>query len=180
MPLHVQLEALLFYKAAPQKKTALQKLFGVGETELAESTQTLRARLNSGALRLIETDTELQLATAPELAPFIETIRKQELKADIGKAGAETLAIILYKGNASRSEIDSIRGVNSAFILRTLMSRGLIERAHQERGGGYRFHATTELLAHLGVSERHELTDFATVMNALERFEAETADTTSV
>lgn len=171
MPLHVQLEALLFYKAAPQKKASVRKLLGVGEAEFAEAVGTLRERLTAGATRLIETDSELQLATAPELSPLIEGLRKQELKADIGKAGAETLAIICYKGSASRAEIDNIRGVNSSFILRTLQTRGLIERQSSEQGSGYRFAPTTELLAHLGVTHRHELTDFAAVMNTLEAYE---------
>ena len=180
MPLHVQLEALLFYKAAPQKRAVLGKLLGVSPEELAAAIETLRSRLEAGATRLIVTEAEIELATAPELAPFIETVRKQELKADIGKAGAETLAIICYKGAASRAEIDGIRGVNSAYILRTLQARGLVERSSGERGSTQRFAATPALLAHLGVTHRHELTDFAQVMDKLDSFAAVAESTPTV
>ena len=68
------------------------KLFGVVEGDLQNALQILSERLKTGATRLIETEEEIQLVTASELAPIIEAMRKNELKADIGKAGAETLA----------------------------------------------------------------------------------------
>lgn len=174
MPLDILLEGLLFYKAAPITKASIQKQFSVTDEELAVSLTAIRARLESGALRLLETESEIQLVTAPELAPFIESVRKAELKKDIGKAGAETLAIILYKGKVSRAEIDRIRGVNSSFILRALMVRGLITRSGGE-GGSHLYAGTTELLAHLGASRKEELVDFARITDALEAFSAETA-----
>jgi chromosome segregation and condensation protein ScpB len=97
MTLDIQIEALLFYKATPQKKTNICKLFSVTEEVLSESLEKLKFRLQNGATRLIETDTEIQMVTAPELAEFVESLRKQELSSDIGKAGAETLSIILYR-----------------------------------------------------------------------------------
>ncbi len=170
MPIDILIEGLLFYKSAPQKKTSVLKLFGITTEELAAAIATLRDRLRAGATRLIETDTEIQLVTAPELAPIIEALRKNELKADIGKAGAETLAIILYQGPISRADIDRVRGVNSSFILRNLQVRGLVERTASEQGSGYRYHITPALLAHLGVTHKHELPEFARFANALEKF----------
>lgn len=170
MPLDTLLEGLLFYRAIPLKKSAILKQFAVDESGLEAAIAALQARLEKGALRLIETKTEIQLVTAPALAPFIEDLRKQDMKKDIGKAGAETLAVILYRGVVTRSEIDQIRGVNSSFILRNLMVRGLIERQPTKRGGGYEFSITPELLAHLGVAKQQELTDFARITDALETF----------
>lgn len=175
LPLETQLEGLLFYKGTPQTKKELAKVLGVGDEELAVALDSLRSRLSSGAsaLRLLETDTELQLVTAPELDTLIETVRRDEMKRDIGKAGAETLAIILYKGPITRPEIDRIRGVNSAFILRNLLVRGLIERTMS--GKTYQFDITPALLAHLGISRKHDLPDYATILDQLEQFEAELA-----
>jgi len=175
MPLDILLEGLLFYRAAPLKKQALIKQFAIDNTGLQVAISALKARLETGALRIIETDTEIQLVTAPALAPFIEDIRKQDVKSDIGKAGAETIAIILYRGTVSRSEIDQIRGVNSSFILRNLLVRGLIERVPAEKNGRYVFRITPDLLAHLGVSSTQELTDFARITDALEVFLTEKA-----
>jgi segregation and condensation protein B len=169
MPLDILIEGLLFYKSQPLKKAYLAKQFGVSETDLQTTLDTLRTRLEAGATRLLETDNEVELVTAPALASFIEELRKQDIKSDIGKAGAETLAIILYRGPISRSEIDKIRGVNSSFILRNLLIRGLIERG-EKKGSGYLFSITPSLLSHLGTPRKEELTDFARITDAIENF----------
>lgn len=173
MPLDVLIEALLFYKAAPQSKQKLIKLFAVPEEEFTEAIITLKNRLGVGATRLIETEKEIQLATAPELSEFIESLRKQDLTGDIGKAGAETLAIILYREPIPRVEIDRIRGVNSSFILRNLLMRGLIIR-ESITGHGYQFRISPSLLQHLGVTNKRELPQFTEFMNAIDTFDTTT------
>lgn len=170
MPLDILIEGLLFYRGTPLKKYALCKEFSVDEDGLSAAISALSTRLETGALRLIDTENDIQLVTAPSLAPFIEQIKKADLKKDIGKAGAETLAIILYRKSVTRSEIDYIRGVNSSFILRNLMTRGLVERQPAGKGSGYTFSITPELLAYLGVTSTQELTDFAHITDALENF----------
>jgi segregation and condensation protein B len=179
MPIDILIEGLLFYKSAPQKKQTVMKLFGISAEELTAALATLHERLNQGATRLVETSDEIQLVTAPELAPVIEAMRKNELKADIGKAGAETLAIILYQEPISRSAIDRIRGVNSSFILRNLQIRGLVERISSKSGSGYEFIITPTLLAHLGIEHKQALPDFARIADTLENF-AVTADETTL
>lgn len=170
MNLDVLLEALLFYKAVPQNKQKLMKLFAVSEANFAQALETLARRLETGAVRLVETETEIQLATAPELAEFIESLRKQDLAGDIGKAGAETLAIILYREPITRTEIDRIRGVNSAFILRNLLMRGLITR-ESITGNGYHFRVSPSLLQFLGVTDKRSLPQFAQFMEAIDAFD---------
>lgn len=172
MPLDVLVEGLLFYKSAPQKISSLKKLFAVGDEEWNSALEILKNRLSHGATRLIETDSEIQLVTAPELSEFIETLQKSDLKGEIGKAGAETLAIILYREPITRTEIDKIRGVNSSFILRNLLIKGLIVR--EASGNGYQFKITPELLQHLGVTNKQSLPRFADFMNAIDTFNNET------
>ncbi len=170
MPIDVLIEGFLFYKSSPQKKALLLKLFGVSADELKLAISKLQARLQNGATRLVETETDIQLTTSPELAPIIEALRKNDLKVDIGKAGAETLAIILYQEPITRAEIDRIRGVNSSFILRNLLVRGLVERNASKERGGYVFSISPELLNHLGLTHKHELPDFGQIKTALENF----------
>lgn len=174
MPLDVLIEGFLFYKSSPQKKATLIKLFDISEGDYAEALSVLRARLEDGATRLIETDNEIQLVLRSEMSPVIEAMRKNELKNDIGKAGAETLAIILYRGPVSRYDIDQIRGVNSSFILRNLLIRGLVDRVFDKKHGTYKFSVTSSLLAHLGVTTKTELPDFAKVNDSLDSFMTET------
>jgi segregation and condensation protein B len=170
MPLDILIEGLLFYRSTPQKKSALEKMYDVSTEDFRGALDALKARLSTGATRLLETETDIELVTAPELAPYIEALRKGDIKSDIGKAGAETLAIILYRNPITRSEIDRIRGVNSSFILRNLLIRGLIERSQTKQGSGYTFGISASLLAHLGVTDARSLTDFARITDALETF----------
>ena len=172
MPLDVLVEAVLFYKASPQKITTLKKLFEVSNEEWMKGIDRLEKRLENSALRLVQTDKEILLTTAPELAEFVEAMRKDELGNDIGKAGAETLAIILYRGPVARGEIDRIRGVNSAFILRNLLTRGLITR--QALKNSHQFVVAPELLQQLGISKKEALPEYKTFMDALDAFEEET------
>lgn len=170
MNLDLLIEAVLFFKSVPQNKKRLMSFFNVTEADFARALQTLKDRLATGAIRLIETEIEIQLVTAPELSDFIESLRKRDLVGDIGKAGAETLAIILYREPISRAEIDRIRGVNSSFILRNLMTRGLIAR-ESITGNGYKFRITPALLQHLGVTDKRSLPNYSEFMNTIDNFD---------
>lgn len=170
-----QLEAILFYKAQPVTKRELCKVLEVDETTLTSAAQALSERLNTGATRLLESDTELTLVTASEHDALIEQLRRDELKRDIGKAGAETLAIVLYRGPVTRGEIDRIRGVNSAYILRNLMTRGLVEKGSNPKRVEYQI--TSDLLAHLGITSKQQLPQYEDILNQLNVFE-EVAETT--
>lgn len=152
------LEAVLFAEGGPLSKKRLATLLGVSESALSEAAAELHQSLVGRGLALFETPGELELRTAPSASSVIEKLREGELTRDLGKAGQETLAIILYQGGASRSEIDWIRGVNSGQTIRSLMLRGLVNRiddpADKRR---FRYEATTEALAHLGVSRIEDL-----------------------
>jgi len=170
MPPDVAIEGLLFYKSTPQKRDFVIHQLGLTPEQLDSALIRLRERLSSGALRLVETSDSLALMTAPELATLVENLRRDELKADIGKAGIETLAIVMYREPISRAEIDRIRGVNSSFSLRALLVRGLIDRKTGP-GGTHLFSATPALYAHLGITHKHELPNFSAYLTALESFE---------
>lgn len=168
MQLDILIEGFLFYTASPQSKKKVMEIFACDEPELNKALEALQSRLQAGAIRLLQTDTDISLVTAPELSEFISSVRKGELSQDIGKAGAETLAIILYREPVTRGEIDRIRGVNSAFILRNLMTRGLIERKAVKNT--HEFSISPSLLQHLGVTHKHELPQFGTFMDKIDGF----------
>ena len=173
-PTEKKLEALLFYKSAPMKHKDLCEMLEITPEQLGEATDKLTARLEHSAITLIRTDTETTLATKQELAPFIEQIKRSDMKKDIGKAGAETLAIVLYRGPISRGEIDRIRGVNSGYILRNLSTRALVERTDNKKRVEYQI--TTSLLQHLGVSRKQDLPGFNETMSLLQDYETSLAE----
>jgi segregation and condensation protein B len=109
------------------------------------------------------------LGVAPELAPIIESIRKEELVKDLSKASLDTLSIILYKNGVSRSEIDYIRGVNSSFIIRNLLVRGLIEKVIDEKDTRRNLYRPSfDALSYMGVTSVENLPNFENVRNELD------------
>ena len=166
-----QLEAILFFKGEPVKIRELSNILKISEKSIEQALGSLKEHLRGRGICLMEKDNSVMLGTAVELSKLIEHIRKAELSKDVGRAGLETLSIILYKSPIARSEIDYIRGVNSTFILRALLVRGLVERVHNPSDTrSFLYKPTFELLSFLGISSTSELPNFDTAKNELKSF----------
>jgi len=165
-----QVEALLFYKGEPMRISVLAKTLNRPEEAVRGALQQLQANLTNHGIALVMEGEYAGLATSPESTQLIEAVRKEELEGPLGKAGLETLAIVIYHGPLSKADIEYIRGVNSSSILRSLTMRGLIEKIdnpNDRRSVLYR--PTPELPAHLGISSTAEAPEFETVKNAIKK-----------
>ena len=172
----MHIEAILFWRGDPMSISALAKITGADKPAIVSALATLRSTLLSRGIVLIEHEGEFTLGTHPRSAALIEKVRTEELSKDLGKASLETLAIILYQGPIRRSEIDYIRGVNSNFILRNLLIRGLIERTVTKDSRTPQYSPTIDLLRFLGISQVSELDDFDRVAEAINAFRAADAE----
>lgn len=171
MNLERALEAILFYKSEPTSISWLSKVLETDVSEIKEAAQVLEINLKSRGIRLILSDEEMTLVTSTEMAEIINKIAKQEYQGELGKAGLETLSLILYKNPISRAEIDYVRGVNSSFIVRHLTIRGLIERIKNPNDPrGYVYKPTLKLLAFMGVSDIEDLPQYNDVHTKLGHF----------
>ena len=172
-----QIEAILFWKAEPVKLKKLAELLNLPQAGDLQSIRSALSELGSTlkgrGLTLVQTDDEVMLGTAKELSPLIEKLTKDELSRDLGKAGLETLSIILYQGPITRVEIDYIRGVNSQFIVRNLLIRGLVERVENPKDArSYLYKTTLDLLSHLGISKVEDLPEYEAVRKEIEAFKS--------
>jgi segregation and condensation protein B len=173
MPLEASIEAFLFYRAEPVAKAELAKIFAVDETAIASALKTLEGSLADRGVRLLAYDNAVALVTAPEAASLVDRLRTEELSNDIGKAGLETLSIVLYRAPVTRTAIDYIRGVNSQSILRTLTIRGLIEKIASADGVRVSsYQPTLDLLAHLGITAIDQLPHYQQSREELSQAEA--------
>lgn len=167
------IEAILFHKAEPLKIKRLAEVLALSEDETMEALNELENDLQDRGLGLIRHKEEVTLATNKEAAPILENMSKEELSQDLGKAALETLAIVAYRQEVTRAEIDYIRGVNSSFILRNLMIRGLIERIQNPSDSrGYIYRPTFDMLSHLGIGNITELPEFNEIQEELKEFMA--------
>ncbi len=101
----------------------------------------------------------MQLTTAPELAELIERFLGLEATSHLSRAALETLAIIAYQQPVTRPQIDSIRGVNSDGMMKSLLSKGLILESGRSDGPGrpFLYSTTPEFLQHFGLNSILEL-----------------------
>lgn len=152
------LHAILFSSSGPLDKKRLGALLQMTDRELDLTIGALTGLLKGSGVTLVQTETDVELRTAPEAAPFVKKLHESELTRDLGKASLETLAVIAYRSDATRGDIDWVRGVNSSASLRTLLMRGLIEgREDPTDKRRVRYVLTTDALAHLGISNASEL-----------------------
>jgi segregation and condensation protein B len=101
----------------------------------------------------------VQLASAPEAAPYIERFLGLDLTARLSPAALEVLAIVAYRQPITRAQIEAVRGVSCDAVLRTLVSRGLLEEVGRlEQAGRPILYGTTfQFLQHFGLNTLSDL-----------------------
>ncbi len=163
LSLNAKLEAMLFVtgEAATlqQLAAALDTDPSIVESGLAELEQILKAR----GLRLLRHAGRFKLTTAPELAGLIERFLGLEAITHLSRAALETLAIIAYQQPVTRPHIDTIRGVNSDSMLKSLLSKGLILESGRAEGPGrpILYSTAPEFLQHFGLGSIADLPPLA-------------------
>ncbi|MEK9186135.1 MAG: SMC-Scp complex subunit ScpB [Patescibacteria group bacterium] len=170
-----RLEALLFIYGEPLPFKKIAKTLNVKEEEVQEAVKKLQDSLRESGLWLVSDEEKVQLTTRPEFAKLLEQMIKEELKEDLSPASLETLSIIAYSSPVSRAELDYVRGVNSSFILRSLLLRGLIERElDPKRGNAFIYRPSLEFLKFMGIASANDLPEFeklSKLINAVRRQE---------
>jgi segregation and condensation protein B len=152
-------ESLLFVASAPVSVRQLSEAIGRDVQEVESALQVLGQEYQDRGLRLQRRGDQLQMVTAPESAPCVERLLGLSVSSSLSGAAVETLAIIAYKQPITRPEIEAIRGVSSDGVLRTLVSKGLVEEVGRLEtvGRPILFGTTFELLQYFGLSSLSEL-----------------------
>lgn len=177
MDLSARIESVLFWKGEPVSLKKLADILKQTEDEIRRSLTELEEKLKNRGVQLVYKEDEVMLGTQKELSPLIEQLTKEELIKDLGKAGLETLTIIMYRGPVARRDIDYIRGVNSNFILRNLLIRGLVEKVQNPSDQrSFLYKPTFELLQHLGISKLEELPGYTDVQREISTHHEQTQD----
>ena len=163
LPLAVKLEALLFVAAEPVTTAQLATALDVAPSVIERGLHELDASLSSRGLRLQRYAGRVQLTTAPQLAEVVERFLGLEATTHLSRAALETLAIIAYQQPVTRPHIDSIRGVNSDSMLKSLLHKGLILESGRADGPGrpILYSTTPEFLQHFGLNSILEMPSLA-------------------
>lgn len=160
MNLKSVLETILFVHGEQITLEKLKKVTKCGEKDIIEALDQLGKEKDRGMV-LLKKDGSYELGTNPDNTPYIEELVKSEFSEELSKAALETIAIIAYKGPLTRVQIEYVRGINSAFTLRNLLMRGLVERIENPKDTrSYFYRVSFDFIKHLGITKVEDLPSF--------------------
>ena len=164
------IESLLFVTDRPITVAELAKTIDITaariESGLAQLTETYQQR----GLRIQRHGNALQLVTASTMADYIERFLGLSNNSKLSTPAMEVLGIIAYRQPITRPEIEAIRGVNSDGVLRTLLSKGLIEEVGRLHTVGHpiQYGTSFEFLQYFGLSTLEQLPELEIETDGLE------------
>ena len=158
--IHGALEAVLMVIDEPVTSlalaSALEQPVDAVETALAELENGYAEQLRGFTLR--EVGGGWRMYSRHEYAPVVEKLVLDGQQARLTQASLETLAVIAYRQPVSRARVSAVRGVNVDGVIRTLLSRGLIEELGQDEESTATLYGTTSyFLERLGLGSIEEL-----------------------
>ena len=170
------LEALLLMAVEPMSVTELAQAVEVPESVAAEALAELAAFYDETGrgFELRQVAGGWRYYTREEHAELISAYVLEGQQARLSQAALETLAVIAYSQPISRSRVSAVRGVNVDGVMRTLVTRGLIEEAgHDRDSGAVVFATTSHFLERMGLSTLDDLPPLAPHLPEVEELEAE-------
>ncbi len=156
------LESLLFVSSEPLSLARLVTVMGnVPKGEVEEALQNLGQTFEQEGrgVRLAVVAGGYRLVSKQDYAPWIKRLDKVKTSAKLSRSALESLAIIAYKQPLVRSEIEEIRGVETAGVLRTLLERKLVRIVGRKEvpGRPIMYGTTKFFLEHFGLSDLSQL-----------------------
>ena len=155
------LESLLFVAAEPVEPGQLARALGLPVAAVEQGLAELAAFYKQGArgLRVQFHNGKAQLVTAPAAAGYIETFLDLDASTRLSGPALEALAVIAYRQPVTRAQIEAVRGVDCAGVLRSLLQRGMIaEVGRLESAGRPILYGVTErFMQQFGLVEMNDL-----------------------
>jgi segregation and condensation protein B len=155
-----KLEALLFVSPGPTSINQLATSLQISE----ERTIYLLSELDDHykkqhGIRLQCINNKYQLTSASENSQLVESFLGLEVTSRLTQPALEALAIIAYNQPTTRPEVDGIRGVNSDGVIKSLLTKGLIEELGRSEAPGrpILYGVTSEFLQHFGLDSLQQL-----------------------
>lgn len=165
--LRAAVEAVLLVVDAPTTSMMLAQVLGRSVTEVEAALRALQAEYDSGGrgLDLREVAEGWRLYSRDDFAAYVERFVLDGQQARLTQAALETLSVIAYRQPVTRSRISGIRGVSVDAVMRTLLTRGLVEEcgADPDTGGGL-YRTTRLFLEKMGLRSLDELPSLAPLL----------------
>ncbi len=160
-----RVEAALFVAdAALSARKLAQYATLTGAREATELVQELNAAYerDGSAFRIERVASGYRLLTLPRFAPWLDRLHHRQTQLKLSSPMLETLSIVAYRQPVTRADIEAVRGVQSAEMLKQLMEKGLVKIVGEDDSLGRPYlYGTTRLFL-----ERYGLTRLDDLPNA--------------
>ena len=155
-----KLENILFAAGDAMEISQIAQYFELDIEELTSAIdEEIIKRENEHGLMIKKFDDKVQLCTRPEFGEDIYGLLGKKSNEELTKAMLETLSIIAYKQPVTRQEVEELRGVNSSYIINSLLAKKLIKEAGRKQvlGRPILYRTDEEFLRHFGIENLEEL-----------------------
>lgn len=162
--LRAGLEAILLVVDEPVAEVTLAQVLERPAHEIERAIRELSAEYTADGrgFDLREVAGGWRFYTRAECAPLVERFVRDGQQTRLTQAALETLAVVAYRQPVSRARVAAIRGVNSDGVMRTLMTRGLVEEAGTEpESQAVLYRTSSYFLERMGLRELDELPELA-------------------
>lgn len=157
-------EALLLVAVEPMSAVSLAEAVQIPVAEVEQTLSELAEsyRQEQRGFELREVAGGWRFYTSESCAGLLERWVVDGQQARLTQASLETLAVVAYRQPVTRARISAVRGVNVDGVMRTLISRGLIEESGTDPSSGAILYRTTPyFLERMGISSLDELPDLS-------------------
>jgi segregation and condensation protein B len=154
------IEAILMVVEEPVSEVVLAQIIEAPTEQILESLNALAVSYEEQArgFTLKQISGGWRFYSHPDLAPLVEKFVLDGQQAKLTQAALETLAVIAYRQPISRARVSAIRGVNVEAVMKTLVTRGLVEECGIEHETGAILYRTTHyFLERIGLNRVEDL-----------------------
>jgi segregation and condensation protein B len=155
------IEALLFASGGAEEVSTLAAALGWSLADVRKGIETLDRHLREAGRGVVlqRSGDSVQLVSAPRFGQPVARLLGMERTVKLSSAALETLALVAYRQPVTRSEIESIRGVDSSGVLATLVARELVEPLGRRStpGNPVEYGTTPAFLQFFGLTSLDEL-----------------------
>jgi segregation and condensation protein B len=163
------IEAILMVVDEPVTELTLASVLGVTVDEVVAALENLTGSYDGRGFSLKAINGGWRFYSSAECAAVVEKFVLDGQQNRLTQAALETLAVIAYRQPVSRARVSAIRGVNVEAVMKTLVTRGLVEEHGLEpETGAILYKTTSYFLERLGLNSLNDLPALAPYLDRLD------------
>jgi segregation and condensation protein B len=172
LELEHSIEAILMVIDEPVAEETLAKVLACSVEEIITALASLVQSYERNGFELRQISGGWRFYSRPEFSAVVEKFVLDGQQSRLTQAALETLAVIAYRQPVSRARVSAIRGVNVEAVMKTLVTRGLVEEfGVEQETGAILYRTTTYFLERLGLISLDDLPALAPYLPDLDRLD---------